>query len=63
LGAIMVGIIAAFVVLLVGFAVAGLWWWFAFTKSNLYKLVVGEWTLTWGRDDARRMAKPHVGVT
>lgn len=35
LGAVMVGVLTAFAVLLVGFAVAGLWWWFAFTLAFL----------------------------
>jgi hypothetical protein len=38
----MVGVLAAFVVLLTGFAVVGLWWWFAFTLALLALLGVFE---------------------
>ena len=31
----MVGILAAFVVLLTGFAIVGLWWWFGFVLALL----------------------------
>jgi len=34
----MVGILAAFVVLLTGFAAVGLWWWFAFVLALLVLL-------------------------
>ena len=40
LGAVMVGVLTAFAVLLVGFAVAGLWWWFAFTLAFLALLSI-----------------------
>jgi uncharacterized protein (DUF697 family) len=39
----MVGILAAFVVLLAGFAAVGLWWWFGFTLALLALLDVFEW--------------------
>jgi hypothetical protein len=39
----MVGILAAFVVLLAGFAAVGLWWWFGFTLALLALLGVFEW--------------------
>lgn len=42
LGAVMVGVLTAFAVLLVGFAVAGLWWWFAFTLALLALLGIFE---------------------
>jgi len=38
----MVGILAAFVALLTGFAAVGLWWWFAFTLALLAVLGVFE---------------------
>ena len=38
----MVGILVAFGVLLVAFAVSGLWWWFAFTLALLAVLGVFE---------------------
>ena len=38
----MMGVLTAFAVLLVGFAVAGLWWWFAFTLALLAPLGVFE---------------------
>ena len=38
----MVGILAAFVVLLTGFAAVGLWWWFAFVLALLVLLGVFE---------------------
>jgi hypothetical protein len=38
----MVGILAAFVVLLTGFAAVGLWWWFGFVLALLALLGVFE---------------------
>jgi hypothetical protein len=38
----MVGVLAAFVVLLTGFAAVGLWWWFAFVSALLALLGVFE---------------------
>jgi len=38
----MVGILAAFAVLLAGFATVGLWWWFAFVLALLALLGVFE---------------------
>jgi uncharacterized protein (DUF697 family) len=38
----MVGVLAAFVVLLTGFAAVGLWWWFGFTLALLALLGVFE---------------------
>jgi len=38
----MVGVLAAFVVLLTGFAAVGLWWWFAFVLALLALLGVFE---------------------
>jgi len=38
----MVGILAAFVVLLTGFAAVGLWWWFGFVLALLVLLGVFE---------------------
>lgn len=42
LGAIMLGILAAFAVLLVAFAATKLWWWFAFTLALLALLGLFE---------------------
>jgi len=38
----MVGVLTAFVVLLVGFAAVGLWWWFGFVLALLALLGVFE---------------------
>jgi uncharacterized protein (DUF697 family) len=38
----MVGVLAAFVVLLTGFAAVGLWWWFGFVLALLALLGVFE---------------------
>jgi uncharacterized protein (DUF697 family) len=38
----MVGVLSAFVVLLVGFAAVGLWWWFGFVLALLALLGVFE---------------------